>query len=169
MDSYCELPNETNRSQSMLVNYTNTCEMYTIHNKKPDHIPVPNKALISFCLLIGTCALAMCLKKLRRSVFFGSYIRRTLSDVGMFVSIVLMVLVDFYIEDKTKVITKKLNIPDDFHTPTDRTRRSWFVSPFGNNFIDDSSMVLEPQYWFFSIFPALLVFIVIYFEVEVIG
>jgi hypothetical protein len=36
--------------------------------------PSPNIALLSLILLIGTCVLALTLKKLRRSVFFGAYV-----------------------------------------------------------------------------------------------
>lgn len=37
-------------------------------------LPEPNLALISVMLLIGTCTIALLLKKLRRSNFFGSYV-----------------------------------------------------------------------------------------------
>ena len=143
--------------------------MYTSSHASIKPPPVPNKALISFCLLVGTCGLALILKKLRRSVFFGSYIRRTLSDVGILVSIVLMVLFNRLIEGSTFVRTDKLEIPVDFYTPTDLARKGWLVSPFGGNFNTSHSKELEPQYWFFAIFPAFLIFIVLFFEVEVIG
>jgi hypothetical protein len=35
-----------------------------------------NIALLSLILLIGTCTLALALKKLRRSIFFGAYVSR---------------------------------------------------------------------------------------------
>lgn len=44
---------------------------YDPHHKLP---PEPNIALISLILLIGTCTLALLLKKLRLSNFLGSYV-----------------------------------------------------------------------------------------------
>lgn len=38
------------------------------------HAPEPNVALLSLILFLGTCAIALALKKLRRSNFFGSYV-----------------------------------------------------------------------------------------------
>jgi hypothetical protein len=82
------------------------CEIYGEDERYKNYIPSPNIALLSLILLIGTCVLALSLKKLRHSVFFGSYVRRTLSDVGMLLSLVLMVLVDYLIQLKTGVITE---------------------------------------------------------------
>jgi hypothetical protein len=54
------------------------CMMYdsndSYYSKLSQKVPEPNIALISISLLIGTCALALILKKLRRSPFFGSYV-----------------------------------------------------------------------------------------------
>ena len=38
--------------------------------------------------------------------FLCLQVRRTLSDVGMLISIILMVVVDYFIQDKTGVITE---------------------------------------------------------------
>lgn len=43
-------------------------------DEESNHIPNPNIALLSLILLIGTCVIALALKKLRRSVFFGAYV-----------------------------------------------------------------------------------------------
>ena len=66
----------------------------------------PNVALLSFLLLVGTCVIALGLKKFRRSKFFGSYVRRTLSDVGILISILTMVCLDNFIESKTGIKTE---------------------------------------------------------------
>ena len=66
----------------------------------------PNVALFSLILLIGTCVIALGLKKLRRSKFFGSYVRRTLSDVGILVAILTMVGLDNFIQTKTGIKTE---------------------------------------------------------------
>ncbi|CAF0838647.1 unnamed protein product, partial [Brachionus calyciflorus] len=172
---YCELFNETTYSmyskQAVVVNdnnSTNTTEFHT-NNRcfqmdtiyQLDNKPAePNIALISLILLIGTCAMALLLKKLRRSNFFGSYIRRTLSDVGILISIILMMAVDYCIRQRTEINTQKLDIPDEL-TPT--KPRDWFVSPFG---IESVLPIWVP---FLSIVPAFLIFIVLFFEVELTG
>lgn len=46
--------------------------IYSVYKEQKP--PEPNIALISIMLLIGTCVLALSLKKLRRSNFFGSYV-----------------------------------------------------------------------------------------------
>jgi len=80
-----------------------------------------------------------------------------------------MVLVDYGIKQLTEIDTKKLDIPDNFDRPTNN-RSSWLIRPFGNNVNTDNShdAVLLP-FWvpIASIFPALLIFIVLFFEVEV--
>lgn len=97
-----------------------------------------------------------------------------------------MVLVDSFIRNKSNVNTqvdikdkrfcfksgikyllsiKKLDIPDDLR-PT--KPRSWFVSPFGHNYADSDQ---ELNYWIplAAILPALVIFIVLFFEVELTG
>lgn len=56
---------------------------------KVQHVPEPNIALISLILLVNTCGIALLLKKLRRSNFFGSYVSiflrtRSLLDCDLF-------------------------------------------------------------------------------------
>ena len=88
------------------------CALYRDENyaNEKNHVnPNPNIALLSLILMIGTCVIALVLKKLRRSMFFGAYVRRTLSDVGMLISIILMVFVDYVIQSETGVITQVVN------------------------------------------------------------
>lgn len=182
-EKYCMLNKQSislvNRSlthnQTILYNPSSVnkqCLLYMNSTEETEftmHISSPNRALISFLSLTGTCVIALTLKKLRRSVFFGSYIRRTLSDVGMFISIILMVFVDNIIETKTGIKTTKLDIPKNFDRPTDQNRLGWFIKPFGNNFAIDTNTEIPFYVPLLSIFPALLVFIVLFFEVEVTG
>ncbi len=85
-----------------------------------------------------------------------------------------MVLVDYLIKQHTKIDTKKLDIPDYFDIPTDN-RSSWLIHPFGNNLnlnnTDKYDAAKLLPFWvpFASIIPALLIFIVLFFEVEVTG
>ena len=89
--------------------------------------------------------------------------RRTLSDVGLLISIILMAIVDNVIKAKTGVETPKLDIPDNTFSPTEH-RSTWLVSPFGTNNI-------YFPFWIpvAAILPALLVFIVLFFELELTG
>jgi hypothetical protein len=99
--------NNTNTTYSEKNNFKKnvaTCPNY--HYDKYAETPQPNLAFISMSLLIGTCALALLLKKLRRSKFFKSSVRRTLSDVGILISIILMVFVNYIIEQQTDVKTE---------------------------------------------------------------
>ncbi len=63
-------------------------------------------------------------------------------------------------------LTKKLDIPIDF-VPTKHERTSWFVSPVGNNYDENQRFV-----WWIplaAMLPGLLVFVILFFEVELIG
>ena len=67
-------------------------EDYHYHNEK--FMPEPNIALISFILLIGTCAMALYLKKLRRSNFFGSYVSKHILNVLYLKSVIIFVFLN---------------------------------------------------------------------------
>ncbi|RNA18758.1 anion exchange 2-like isoform X2, partial [Brachionus plicatilis] len=123
-------------------------------------LPSPNVALLSLILMIGTFAIAICLKKLRRSIFLGARARRTLSDVGMLISIILMVAVDNLINSKTGLNTQKLDFPNDTLGPTEY-RDQWLVIPWNKNL-----PIWVPLAAFV---PALLIFIVLFFELELTG
>ena len=91
--------------------------------------------------------------------------RRTISDVGVLCSIVIMVSVDYMVRMKTNINTQKLDIPH-YLVPTNFSRTSWFVSPLGNNYEDQ---IFEWWIPLISFFPAFLIFIILFFEVELIG
>jgi hypothetical protein len=51
------------------------CYVYEVERNDTEfsqHMQKPNIALLSLMLLIGTCCIALTLKKLRRSVFLGA-------------------------------------------------------------------------------------------------
>jgi hypothetical protein len=77
-----------------------------------------------------------------------------------------MVLVDFLINKKTNINTPKLEIPDRL-TPTKSIREGWYISPFGNNYNQNK----ELPYWvpLAAAIPAFLIFVVLFFEVELTG
>ena len=119
-DQYCLLNNGTLFNQSLFMSSNqsfssssstnNICHLYYDDDPPERRTQQPNIALLSLILLIGTCVIALALKKLRRSIFFGAYVRRTLSDVGMLISIILMVTVDNIIEQRTGVNTQVINV-----------------------------------------------------------
>jgi hypothetical protein len=123
----------------------------------------PNVALFSIILMVCTCAIALGLKKLRRSKFFGSYVRRTLSDVGILIAILTMVGIDYYVEKETGLRVEKLDIPNDLIPTKSEVRKNWFVNPLGD--------LTQMPLWvpFFASVPGLLIFIVLFFEVELTG
>ena len=98
--------------------------------------------------------------------------------MGILLTILIMVLLDFYlIRAQTKIQTQKLDIPDNF-MPTSTSRVSWIVSPFGGNykgkneeFSGDFQKEAIFAWWIpvFSVMPASLIFVILFFEVELIG
>jgi len=95
-----------NESTSIYGEYDTKVNHHYHYANSGRFVPEPNIALLSFMLVVGTCVMALFLKKLRRSNFFSSYIRRTLSDVGILISIVLAVCVDIMIKNKTHINTQ---------------------------------------------------------------
>ena len=78
---YCNHKNYTmftNKISNYTYKESTKCLLYIndtdINDPSSKHIPSPNKALLSLILLVGTCVMALTLKKLRRSVFFGAYV-----------------------------------------------------------------------------------------------
>ncbi len=184
LDKYCNVLNITNSSSSNWINNQSslTQESSKYSYQYSDSIQLddyesatklePNKALLSLIYVVLTCYMALILKKLRRSNFFSSYVRRTLSDVGILISIISMVLVDCLIKSKTDIDIQKLQIPKHLENtsftdirPTKDLRKSWYISPFGNDF-GESFPIWVP---FAAFLPAIVIFIVLFFEIELTG
>jgi hypothetical protein len=93
-------------------------------------------------------------------------IRKFISDVGILFTILVMILVDYLVYSATKIQMQRVDIPNKF-MPTNSTRTSWFVSPFGNNYTHEESL----PWWIplIAIFPAILIFVIVFFEIELIG
>jgi len=89
--------------------------------------PKPNTSLLSLILMIGTFIIAFKLKKFRNSKYLGRGIRRALGDFGVPISIVLMVSLDYMINDTH---TDKLSMPEGI-SPSNPAVRGWFINPFG--------------------------------------
>ncbi|XP_049653606.1 electroneutral sodium bicarbonate exchanger 1-like [Accipiter gentilis] len=78
-------------------------------------------------LFFATFALSSFLKKFKTSRYFPTRVRSTVSDFAVFLTIVIMVLLDFVVG----IPSPKLQVPHAFK-PT-RGDRGWFINPIGPN------------------------------------
>uniref|UniRef100_A0A8C6L8U2 Anion exchange protein n=1 Tax=Nothobranchius furzeri TaxID=105023 RepID=A0A8C6L8U2_NOTFU len=117
----------------------------------------PNTALLSLVLMAGTYFIAFYLRKFKNSSFFPGKMRRIIGDFGVPIAILIMVLVDYSVED---TYTQKLNVPSGFSVSSPE-KRGWLISPLG----------LDGQFpiWMMgaSILPAVLVFILLFMESQI--
>ncbi|XP_074494901.1 solute carrier family 4 member 4a isoform X3 [Sebastes fasciatus] len=113
---------------------------------------VPDIALMSFILFLGTYTCSMCLKKFKTSPFFPTTVRKLISDFAIILTIFIFCGVDMLIG----VETPKLIVPTEFK-PTS-PNRGWFVPPFGGN-----------PWWVYlaSALPALLVTILVFMDQQI--
>ncbi|XP_055342148.1 band 3 anion transport protein-like isoform X2 [Paramacrobiotus metropolitanus] len=116
----------------------------------------PNTALFCVILIIGTLFIATELRQFRNSKYLGRNARRAIGDFGVPIAICAMVLVDILVP----IHTAKLDIPSDL-TPTAPNKRGWFINPFGIKKAIAGWEVVA------AIIPALLVFILMYVEVQI--
>ncbi|KAJ8010162.1 hypothetical protein DPEC_G00072120 [Dallia pectoralis] len=117
----------------------------------------PNTALLSLVLMSGTFFIAFYLRKLKNSAFFPGKLRRIIGDFGVPIAILIMVLVDYSIQD---TFSQKLSVPSGFSV-TSPEKRGWIINPLGMN---------QPfPIWmmFASVLPALLVFILVFMETQI--
>uniref|UniRef100_A0A7N8XLD5 Anion exchange protein n=1 Tax=Mastacembelus armatus TaxID=205130 RepID=A0A7N8XLD5_9TELE len=117
----------------------------------------PNTALLSLVLMAGTYFIAFYLRKFKNSSFFPGRLRRIIGDFGVPIAILIMVLVDYSVED---TYTQKLNVPTGFSVSSPE-KRGWLISPLGS----DGQFPV----WMMgaSILPAILVFILIFMESQI--
>ncbi|XP_074549092.1 anion exchange protein 2b isoform X2 [Halichoeres trimaculatus] len=117
----------------------------------------PNTALLSLVLMAGTFFIAFYLRKFKNSAFFPGRFRRIIGDFGVPIAILIMVLVDYSVDD---TFTQKLSVPRGFSV-TSPDKRGWFISPLGT----DSPFPIWMM--FGCCLPALLVFILIFMETQI--
>jgi solute carrier family 4 (anion exchanger), member 2 len=84
-------------------------------------------------------------------------IRHTIGDFGVPIAIAIMVGVDMAFPS---VFTQKLNVPEGLHV-TAPEKRGWFISPMG---IKETLPIWVP---FVSVFPAILLYLVIFMETSI--
>ncbi|MGH0140069.1 UNVERIFIED_CONTAM: hypothetical protein FKN15_070830 [Acipenser sinensis] len=90
-------------------------------------VPHPNTALLSLVLMLGTFFIAFFLRKFKNSMFLPGKIRRIIGDFGVPISILIMVLIDFFITD---TYTQKLSVPSGLSVSLE-DKRGWFINPMG--------------------------------------
>uniref|UniRef100_A0A8C9GAK2 Anion exchange protein n=1 Tax=Piliocolobus tephrosceles TaxID=591936 RepID=A0A8C9GAK2_9PRIM len=117
----------------------------------------PNTALLSLVLMAGTFFIAFFLRKFKNSRFFPGRIRRVIGDFGVPIAILIMVLVDYSIED---TYTQKLSVPSGFSV-TAPEKRGWVINPLGEKSPFPVWMMVA------SLLPAILVFILIFMETQI--
>ncbi|XP_028302328.1 electroneutral sodium bicarbonate exchanger 1 isoform X2 [Gouania willdenowi] len=87
----------------------------------------PDVLFWSTILFFSTFFLSMFLKQFKTSRYFPTKVRSVISDFAVFLTIVVMVLLDFVIG----VPSQKLKVPSKFQ-PT-RDDRGWLINPIGRN------------------------------------
>ncbi|NXV77672.1 B3A2 protein, partial [Atlantisia rogersi] len=117
----------------------------------------PNTALLSLVLMAGTFFIAFFLRKFKNSRFFPGRIRRLIGDFGVPIAILVMVLVDYSIQD---TYTQKLSVPSGFSV-TAPDKRGWVINPLGEKSDFPVWMMVA------SGLPAILVFILIFMETQI--
>ncbi|NXA00044.1 B3AT protein, partial [Nesospiza acunhae] len=120
-------------------------------------VPEPNTALLSLVLMAGTFFLAFFLRMFKNSSFLPGKVRRLIGDFGVPISIFIMALADFFIND---TYTQKLSVPKGLQV-TNSSARGWFIHPMGDTTPFPIWMM------FASVIPALLVFILIFLETQI--
>ncbi|NWI63721.1 S4A8 protein, partial [Todus mexicanus] len=112
----------------------------------------PNVLFWCCILFFSTFILSSLLKKFKTSRYFPTRVRSTISDFAVFLTIVVMVLIDFMVG----IPSPKLHVPHTFK-PT-RDDRGWFVNPIGPN-----------PWWtvLAALIPALLCTILIFMDQQI--
>ncbi|XP_064802673.1 sodium bicarbonate cotransporter 3-like isoform X3 [Oncorhynchus masou masou] len=88
---------------------------------------IPDVLFWSVILFFTTFFLSSFLKQFKTKLYFPTKVRSTISDFAVFLTIMIMVLVDYLVG----IPSPKLNVPDRFQ-PTSENR-GWLISPLGTN------------------------------------
>ncbi|XP_030214586.1 sodium bicarbonate cotransporter 3 isoform X2 [Gadus morhua] len=88
---------------------------------------VPDVLFWSIILFFTTFFLSAFLKQFKTSRYFPTKVRSSISDFAVFLTILIMVLLDYLVG----IPSPKLNVPERFE-PTSKTR-GWLISPLGPN------------------------------------
>ncbi|XP_019958023.1 sodium bicarbonate cotransporter 3-like isoform X13 [Paralichthys olivaceus] len=113
---------------------------------------IPDVLFWSIILFFTTFFLSSFLKQFKTERYFPTKVRSTISDFAVFITIMIMVLVDYLMG----IPSPKLNVPDRFE-PTSKNR-GWLMDPLGEN-----------PWWtlLVSALPALLCTILIFMDQQI--
>ncbi|XP_036414157.1 sodium bicarbonate cotransporter 3 isoform X4 [Colossoma macropomum] len=113
---------------------------------------IPDVLFWSVILFFTTFFLSSFLKQFKTKRYFPTRVRSTISDFAVFLTIMIMVVVDYLVG----IPSPKLNVPDTFE-PTSKGR-GWLMSPLGTN----------PTWTLFAAaIPALLCTILIFMDQQI--
>uniref|UniRef100_A0A3P9PGU8 Anion exchange protein n=1 Tax=Poecilia reticulata TaxID=8081 RepID=A0A3P9PGU8_POERE len=113
---------------------------------------VPDVLFWSVILFFTTFFLSSFLKQFKTKRYFPTKVRSTISDFAVFLTIMVMVLLDYLVG----IPSPKLEVPERFEPTT--SDRSWLVSPLGTN-----------PWWTLlaAVIPALLCTILIFMDQQI--
>ncbi|XP_056619501.1 sodium bicarbonate cotransporter 3 isoform X2 [Triplophysa dalaica] len=113
---------------------------------------IPDVLFWSVILFFTTFFLSSFLKQFKTKRYFPTKVRSSISDFAVFLTIMIMVLVDYLVG----VPSPKLHVPDRFE-PTSN-KRGWLISPLGDN---------PPWTLLAAAIPALLCTILIFMDQQI--
>ncbi|CAG2242298.1 SLC4A8 [Mytilus edulis] len=118
-----------------------------------DKMYEPNVFFMSCLLFLGTFGIAIFLVNIKGGTFATATIRRTISDFGVLLSIISMVVVDALVG----VPTEKLSVPAEFKPSN--AARGWFINPWSD----------KNPWWLILVaaIPALLTTILIFMDQQI--
>ncbi|KAM4881550.1 sodium bicarbonate cotransporter 3 isoform 3-T3 [Thomomys bottae] len=114
---------------------------------------IPDVLFWCVILFFTTFFLSSFLKQFKTMRYFPTKVRSTISDFAVFLTIVIMVVIDYLVG----IPSPKLDVPEKFQ-PTSPHIRGWFISPLGDN-----------KWWTLLIaaIPALLCTILIFMDQQI--
>ena len=126
-------------------------------NQVEQSVKEPNTALLSTILMFGTFFVAYSLRAVKTSHFLGRTPRKALGDFGVPIAILIMVLLDFLVQE---TYTEKLKVPDGLQV-TLPSERGWIINPLGQQVPLPFWMIIG------AIFPAILLYLLLFVETHI--
>lgn len=161
-ETYCESQGSffyNTNSSEVCNDKSGTCQAVIVTNFEQTQEIYPNTALLSVFLMIGTFYISYSLRSFKSGKLLGRTARKALGDFGVPIAILIMFLVDYFID----IDTEKLNVPDGLELTAPKTRmgegHGWLINPFPPNFPVWVPIV--------SIVPAILFYSLMFMTTEI--
>ncbi|KAL7672341.1 hypothetical protein ACOME3_007229 [Neoechinorhynchus agilis] len=157
---------KTYKANPILLNYTNVnksalCELEM--NSSCNNVtkkPLPNIALLSTLLMLGTAIVAIKMSNIRFSKLFNKTTRKLIGMSSLFISITVMVSLDHLLTPGI-VVTKRVYVPNASLNHSMPWNVDWWLVT--------SDGVNRSWLYFGTMLPAILTLIVIFIETELVG